>query len=282
MSNLLSANMARLKKNRVFLIFVVFMIVYAFAVCIYVRIQKSMGSMGSMVSFDTLFLNGYGLGGFIAFPGIILAIVCGIFIGTDFNDGALRNKIIVGKSRDQIYFSNFITCVAIGLALNLVYWVVICAVGIPWIGWIEMPLKTFVILVFDGTLMIVAYAAVFNMLAMLSKDKTIAVVIGLVGVIVFMFLSIYLMLRIMDPEYVNAVVMKDGGMTEEVVRNSRYLSDSARKICQFIIDFLPTGQSIQLSNLTAPNILRMPVYSVVVIIVSNLTGFLTFRKTNLK
>lgn len=71
-------------------------------------------------------------------------------------------------------------------------------------------------------------------------------------------------------------------MTEEVVRNSRYLSDSARKICQFIIDFLPTGQSIQLSNLTAPNILRMPVYSVVVIIVSNLTGFLTFRKTNLK
>ena len=80
MLNLLSSNFSRLKKNRSFLFAAIFMVIYAAAVIIYVLNQKA---LGSEIAFDTLFANAYGLGGMIAFPGIVLSIVCGIFIGTD-------------------------------------------------------------------------------------------------------------------------------------------------------------------------------------------------------
>ena len=95
MNNLLSANFTRLRKSRTFLASVIFMVTYVAAVMIYVQIQVS---LGSEIAFDTLFLNGYGLGGFIAFPGFLLSVVCGIFIGTDFSDGTLRNKIVAYAS----------------------------------------------------------------------------------------------------------------------------------------------------------------------------------------
>lgn len=279
MNNLLSANFIRLKKSRIFLMSVVFTILYAGAVCIYAQMQKS---LGSEIGFITLFLNGYGLGGFIAIPGIVLAVVCSLFIGADFNEGTIRNKIIVGKTRSQIYFSNFITCACAGVFLNLIYSAIICVVGLLWLGWIDVPLMTFLLLIVNGLLMIIAYTAVFNMIAMLSRDRTAAVVTALVGVMVFMFLSIYLMMRISEPEFLPQVQMTDGQISESIVRNSRYLTGTAKKICQFIIDFFPSGQSIQLSHLTAPNIRIMPVYSLIIIAVSNLFGAFTFKKINLK
>lgn len=279
MYNLLSANAARLKKNKPFIISIFVMIIYAIGAFAYAKMQAA---NGSAIAFDTVFLNGYGLGGFIAFPGIILSIVCSIFVGTDFSDGTLRNKIVVGKSRSKIYFANFISCASIGVLLNVIYSVIICMIGLPLLGGIEMPVKSFIFIILDGIFMIVAYAAIYNMIAMLSKDKTTAVVIGLVLTIVSMFLSLYLMMRTFEPEFVSQATMVNGEIVEEVVRNSKYLGENARKVVQVIIDVLPSGQSVQLSHLTAPNIQFMYLYSLIIIFVSNFIGVSVFKKTNLK
>lgn len=279
MFNLLSANFARLKKSRPFIASIGFMLLYAVAVIIYVQIQKS---IGSEISFDTLFLNGYGLGGFIAFPGILLSIICGMFIGTDFSDGTLRNKIIIGKNRGTIYLSNFITCSFVGIFLNLIYIVIICIVGLPWLGGIEMPIQSFLYIIVDGTFMIIAYAAIFNMLAMLLKDKTTAVAVGMVMTLISMFLSLYFMMRLFEPEFIMASTLVDGEVIEELMPNSKYLSDGAKKIVQFMIDFLPSGQSVQLSHLTAPNIQYMWLYSFITIVVTNFIGVSVFKKADLK
>ena len=214
MNNLLSANFTRLRKSRTFLASVIFMVTYVAAVLIYVQIQVS---LGSEIAFDTLFLNGYGLGGFIAFPGLLLSVVCGIFIGTDFSDGTLRNKIV-------------------------------------------------------------AYASFYNMLTMLLKDKTTAVVAGMVITLVSMFLSFYLMMRTFEPEFITITSLTDSNISEKVVPNKKYLSGSAEKIVQFIIDFLPSGQSIQISHMTAPNIQYMWLYSFMIIMITNITGISVFRK----
>lgn len=279
MCNLLSANAARLKKNKPFIISIFIMIIYAIGAFAYAKMQAA---NGSAITFDTVFLNGYGLGGFIAFPGIILSIVCSIFVGTDFSDGTLRNKIVVGKSRNKIYFANFISCAGIGVLLNVVYSAIICMIGLPSLGGIEMPVKSFIFIILDGIFMIVAYAAIYNMIAMLSKDKTTAVIIGLVLTIVSMFLSLYLMMRTFEPEFVSQATMVNGEIVEEVVRNSKYLGENARKVVQVIIDVLPSGQSVQLSHLTAPNIQFMYLYSLIIIFVSNFIGVSVFKKTNLK
>lgn len=214
MNNLLSTNFTRLRKSRTFLTSVIFMVTYVAAVLIYVQIQVS---LGSEIAFDTLFLNGYGLGGFIAFPGLLLSVVCGIFIGTDFSDGTLRNKIV-------------------------------------------------------------AYASFYNMLTMLLKDKTTAVVAGMVITLVSMFLSFYLMMRTFEPEFITITSLTDSDIAEKVVPNKKYLSGCAVKIVQFIIDFLPSGQSIQISHMTAPNIQYMWLYSFMIIMITNITGISVFRK----
>ena len=279
MLNLLSSNFSRLKKNRSFLFAAIFMVIYAAAVIIYVLNQKA---LGSEIAFDTLFANAYGLGGMIAFPGIVLSIVCGIFIGTDFSDGTLRNKLVVGKSREKIYLANFITCAVMGIILHLIYVIIICIAGLPWLGGIEMPLRSFMYIVWDGIWMITAYAAIFTMLAMVLKDKTAAVVVGILLTLLSMFASLDLMNRTFEPEFITVGRLVDGAFAEEVVPNRKFLSEGARRIVQVIIDALPSGQSVQLSHLTAPNIEYMSLYSFAIAAAANFIGISVFKKADLK
>ena len=37
------------------------------------------------------------------FIGIILAVFCSLFIGTEHNDGTIRNKIIVGHEKSKLF-----------------------------------------------------------------------------------------------------------------------------------------------------------------------------------
>ena len=67
MSKLLNANFARLKKEKVFWITVVFMVIYAAGVCMWAY------SRGSGIMFDGLFLYVYGFGGQAAVPACLSA-----------------------------------------------------------------------------------------------------------------------------------------------------------------------------------------------------------------
>ena len=68
------------------------------------------------------FLNSFGVSGFVALPGIVMAAFCSMFIGTEFSDGTMRNKLIVGHRRREIYFTNFLTCALSGIFLIWCIW----------------------------------------------------------------------------------------------------------------------------------------------------------------
>ena len=74
----------------------------------------------------------------------------------------------------------------------------------------------------------------------------------------------------------------DGAFAEEVVPNRKFLSEGARRIVQVIIDALPSGQSVQLSHLTAPNIEYMSLYSFAIAAAANFIGISVFKKADLK
>ena len=96
MNKLLSANFFRLKKNKCLWGSLAFMFIVglAFPLLRY----KDMKQSGYINNLDN---------GFFAralFIGIILAVFCSLFIGTEHNDGTIRNKIIVGqKEKRSIY-----------------------------------------------------------------------------------------------------------------------------------------------------------------------------------
>lgn len=280
MTKLLRANFARLRKEKIFLICAAVMVLYGLFLCIALNYSMHLNNME--IAFDGIFLYGYGLHGYIAIPGILMAALCSVFIGTEYSDGTIRNKLIVGRTRTEIYLSNFLTCAAAGILLNLSYFIIVCAVGIPLFGFFHASASIMLKLILDGTLMMVSYAAIFNLMSMLMQNKTTVAILGLIGVILVMIVSIELISRIAAPEFIDAIEIKDGEQVWKTIRNTRYLSGTARAVCQFVIDLLPTGQSLQISGMTAPHLWLMALYSTMMTLAANAAGVFFFRRKDLK
>ena len=61
---------------------------------------------------------------------IISAIFIGLFIGTEYSNGTMRNKLVIGHSRGAIYFSNLAVCIAAALLIHIVYVATTLVVGL--------------------------------------------------------------------------------------------------------------------------------------------------------
>lgn len=122
MINLLSATLPRAFKTKKFLFSVIILIALpALIMCV----SASLGDELYMDSFP-FFFNTF-------FP-ILISITGGFFMSKDHTNNTIRNKIIVGHSRENIYIANWITSALITLALFAIYLLFIFAVGVPVFG----------------------------------------------------------------------------------------------------------------------------------------------------
>jgi len=109
MTNILSANFLRLKKNKVF--WGGLLLMAAWGVFMPVKLHMDAVQSGYADNIEN------GLFACALFIGIIIAVFCSLFIGTEYNDGTIRNKIIVGGRRWQIYLANAVVSTVVGLVL---------------------------------------------------------------------------------------------------------------------------------------------------------------------
>ena len=127
MRKLMRANFYRLWKSRVFWICVAasFLISAAF------RLAKQYPSQ-EMPSLDEMYLQ--------IFPmlPLIHGVFAGLFLGTEYQDGTLRNKVTVGHTRGEIYLSFLAVCLCAGLGI-LLGWALGVAVGALKYGWFLAP-----------------------------------------------------------------------------------------------------------------------------------------------
>ena len=280
MRNLLRSDFIRLIPENAFRAGILIMIGYG--ICICWMLHYSMQLNDTVISIDSAFISAYGFQGILAIPGLILAVVCSLFTGTEYSDGTLRNKLICGHSRWCIYLSNFITCAAAGILINLFYMLMIFILGVPMFDEFQMEAGTIVFVFFTGLLTMISYAACFTMVTMLSQSKTAAAVINILAVVIFMFLCSYLVALIAQPEYYSAIEMVNGREVSTMVPNPHYLQEGARKAAQFVTDLLPSGQSLQLSSNSAVHLKLLPAFSGILICATNIFGILLFRKKDIK
>ena len=129
MNKLLSANFARLFRDKIFWICMILMAIISGYV--YMSAVSDMRTWNVIISpEDNLF-------GFSTFTAIFQSVFISIFVGTEYNDGTMRNKLAIGHSRAAIYLSNMIVCAAAGLLMCLVYMAVALAIGLLAIGGFE-------------------------------------------------------------------------------------------------------------------------------------------------
>ena len=280
MSRLLSADFAKLKKNKFFWLCMAGMAVFALFMKImdYVSMREY---SGSVPSFESLLLI------YALVIGFLMAAFVSLFVGTEYSDGTIRNKMIIGHTRTCIYLSNLIVSSTAGLGFCISYIVGVIVAGLPLYTIDTGILEGTVILVLCSFVMSIAFTALCVLTAMLCQNKALTVVINILTAFCLLVISLYITSRLSQPEvYPGFGLNTETGKVEmaEDVPNPSYLRGTEREVYQFFNDFLPTGQAVNITQAggTAQSPGLLAAYSASIIIVSTGVGMFVFKKKDIK
>ncbi len=274
MIRLLNANFTRLKKSKIFWLLNIFSIVLALFM-IYTG-HSNLKQYGDAVEVEQLMLN------YSTIIGIVIAIFTSLFLGIEYSDGVMRNKIIIGHKRTNIYLSNLIVTAITSLFTYIIFLGIIAIIGIPLFGSITIPISKLLMLLGCIFVTIIAYSSIFTFIAMLISNKTITAVVSIMLVFGLTMNAMICFNKLEAPKTIQEATMVNGETKIEEVPNPKYLSEIQRKIYQTILDINPAGQMFQIAGRTAPNLKVPPIYSSGIIIVFTGLGLILFNKKELK
>lgn len=283
MNKLLSAGFSRLWKNKFFWLGMILLPgLVAFAL---------FSNYYDMKQYNFSFtIDGFLYGCFL-FIGMFTSIFAALFLGTEYSDGTIRNKLVIGHSRTAVYLSSLAVCFVSSLLVCLTAIIITYALGIPLFGTPETPVLAIVQEYAFGVLVIAALSGLFTLLAMMITSKSVSAIVCTVGIFALLFISMYILQRLLAPEMIvygyDAAFEYDGVVDGSVIPleqpNPHYLTGTVRKVYEFFQDFLPTGQGIQLAQfgyLQHP--LQACLCSLFVTAATTVGGILAFQKKNLK
>lgn len=275
MRKLLSANFSRLWKNREFWICVGIAMLYA---VIYLLNGCRM-ALRDISEFqyhldDYYFHFAFSSGG-------ICAIFCSLFLGTEYNDGTLRNKIVVGHTRTDVYLANLLTVFMASL-LFLLAWCLGAMAGVPVLGLWQMTSLQLVFYLSIAIGFLAVFSALFTAVGMLSSSKAFTVTVSMLLFLGLLIIAGNLDNQLSEPEMTSNIIVTANGMEMgDPMPNPSYVSGAKRAAYEFFLDFLPTGQCAQMAFLKIAHPLRMLLSSVFLTVVVTWGGLWAFRRKNL-
>lgn len=306
MRNLLRANFSRLWKSKIFYLVVLAMAALAAVVC-WSQWHDARKYSATVTVSEALF-NAQ-----VVF-GIVAAILVSLFVGVEYSDGTIRNKLLVGRNRVDIYLANYISSAT---ALVIVY---VVSVAVGWgLGTLlleptEIPMWQMWTAFGVGFGMVLAYAAVYNFIAMLLSNKTYTAIASILLAFGLMICGTYVQNRLDQPEFIQQLahtaaasgavaadyvemdahtenvetaiaVNEDGEISQmalETVPNPQYLSGAARERFQFFLDVNPSGQTMELAMLNIPHPGCVVLYDLGIVLIFGLGGVVLFRRKDIK
>ena len=266
MSKLIFANIHRIKKDIPFWLCVGSM--FAIGLFMSIKVTKEL-------PLDSVFFA------YAVIVGLVSSVFCGLFIGTETGDGAIRNKLIVGHTKQNVYMANLIACIVAGFVFCLAFIIPMLAIGTARLGFFTMTAGQFITLLVTTLALSAAYSSIFTLISMLCRNKAIIAVACILCFIALFLLGAAFNLRLQEPEFLNNYVMTIDGVGEvQNQPNPDYLTGAKREVFQFFLDFIPGGQSIQFAELTMVHYWQLPVYSLIISALTTLAGVVLFKRKN--
>lgn len=281
MNKLLRANFTRLWKNKVFWGCIIFMFADAFysVVCQYISFKAHGGDKADYFS------ERLTLGQTVAVS-VIAAIFIGLFIGTEYSSGTMRNKLVIGHSRIAIYFANLAVCIAAAIMIHVVYVATMLLGGLIMFGnfftQADVLIKLFVL----SLIVVTAFAAMLLPLSTLIPSKSAGVTTVIMTSFVLLMLAMIINGGLNEPEIYEAYTIIDASgeeISEPEMKNPFYVQGVQRKIYEALYDIVPTCQAarIQLDDMPeSPAVI--PLWSSAVIILTTAAGTVFFKRKDLK
>lgn len=278
MSDLFIAGMNRLWRSRVFLICCLVSLLGNAVVMVSASFAAMRGvklGFEQMVFLDDVF---YGL---IPVLGVMCAVFASLFIGAEHSDGVMRNMLVVGRARWEIYLANYAVCF-VAAAAFLVCWFLGGLAGIPIIGgWRDVNgllLRCAVLI-----LCAASYMGIFCLLCMLCTNRAVAAVIAVLLSVALLMLSSYMLNALSQPEFQQGMMMTEAGLQlTDLEPNPSYVAGMKREVFQFFSDTLPSGQSISVCSYELERPVFSLVSSVIIALLSSAAGIVCFQRKDIR
>lgn len=272
MHKLVVANLYRAWRGKLFLTALAIMLVTALITVLDAR------HIGPVDPFFTTYLL---IVGSVILP-LIMTIWVAVFIGTDYSDGTVRNKVIAGHTRWRIYGADLVACLAVVGLLYAAY--LVTAVGLARLSVPGFKLTALWHGRIGGQLLLISfglfnYTALFVGLCMVLSNRTAAT-----AAVIFMFLIMLVgggmaAMKLAEPAF--DISISDSG--KQVRRKNRsYLGGRKRQIVQTVTDMTPIGQTVRIFNPGSSNLVVLVLYDVLIISGATALGGSAFRRRDLR
>lgn len=275
MSNLISVGLFRMVRSKLFYILLA-LTALVMAYVYYNTYRLQLGPDFSQL--DLYFFQ------FINANIVSAAVFCPLFLSSEYGDGALRNKLMVGRTRPQIYLANLAVNCLYGTAACLAAVVTGLCVGVPLLGWFQNAgpekIMLYVLLALATTWVC---AALYTFLSMVVASRGVAITLCILLAFGLILLGQYLYLALSQEEVLTALFYTDTGeMAVSEQPNPAYLTGFARQVYQFFYELTPGGQAYQILGMSAQSPLRMLGYSGLVFVLVTGLGLVIFQKKDVK
>lgn len=271
MRKLFRANFMRLKKDKVFWIGLAFMAALG--------LYAAWDARTSQPPMEAELLS------YIPFVCIAASAFTALFLGTDYADGAIRNKLIVGGTRRAVYLTNYVTCTVANLMFSLAYIVCYLTLAIPLLGPRVTALSVLASAILMSALVLAVWTALCTLIAMLWANRAYAVTACILLILVLFFSGTYIESRLDEPEfYTNYISFVNGTpVMGDQEPNPAYLNEDERKIYEFLLDVTPGGQIMELlDEMKVGNPLLSVASDCTILLAATACGLVCFKRKDLK
>lgn len=218
----------------------------------------------------------------LPFFGLFLSVFTSQFIGTEYSDGTIRNKIVIGHTRAEIYLSNLCVCLIAAFLLFAV-WAFSGMIGIPFLGtWSVGPSKLaeYLILSFLGIVML---TAIFTFISQLTLSKATSAILSILTALFLLMAASMIYNLLCEPETISEMAVTINGIEAGApMPNPNYVGGTLRTILQALLQILPTGQEILIADLEVSHPDLMILSSVLLTVIITSCGIVLFQKKDLK
>ncbi len=288
MLKLLRAGLARLLKNSIFRLGI-FISAAAGFICPVAGKELSylLGKTGLLLiiggeqySLDYWFFT------YVVVVAFMAVLFSGFFLGSEYSDGTLRNKIAAGHSRTVIYLSNFVTSAVAGCLLYGVYLIMGLFGGLALTdGFKVFARREIVLYIVCAFACMVAFAAIYTLIGMLIPNKAVTVVVCIGALLALLLAGLMLTATLdskqyLDYEWTYNVVYYPAG-----AQNPVYVGGWRRTFYIFLVNFLPGGIVMEYYDLYMNpnlNVLYMLLGCSAFSVVPTVTGMKLFAGRELK
>lgn len=280
MTRLLRSDFRRMMKNKIFYLCVFAMLLLALTGVLsrfyYANVVKEPGYDNTKGLF---FLD------MMCFA-VLVAVLDGMFIGTEYQDKTIRNKLIIGHNKVKVYLSYFIVTSVALLLLHLVYASLALGLSATLLDGFQTPGQDYFGFLLCSFTTIIALNAVMIMLCMFIQNKAYGSVLCILLALGLILAGIDIQGSLENPKTIGGYEYEYEGEIVKVPErdNPYYVGGAMRSIYEFLDNFLPGGHAITIAqkNELPSRFWTMPIYDAAFVLLTTFVGIWGFKRRNMK